>query len=347
MSFFVTLPSHSSLKEFPDNQSNAFKVRLPEPLRLMGDNWQVGLSSLSLPDTDVNLSKLANPTEYLFGETCYVIDYGGTRYARTHNLRLDTLTKYRWPISDGVSFMKGILKWMDKTFNEENWSKYGYWYLENNKNTCLKWTWQGEDLFLDNNNVARWQWTNVGAQKYAPSMGINLKVCLKMGWFEKNGDSGYKLGPNLKMSFPKGRIPPKNEADFEQGGNPLYFTSHTDLNNQTWMLLSMRVNWTFINLNHAFRSVVQDPTRTLHIYSDVGSSTLVGDKIVDLLREVKYDRTTRGQVYFEPRHIQYIPVRREVMDIIEVQVAETVGSSDDLAQFGPGHTLLTLHFKQE
>ena len=47
-------------------------------------------------------------------------------------------------------------------------------------------------------------------------------------------------------------------------------------------------------------------------------------KIVDLLREVKYDRTSQGQVYFEPQHIQYIPVRREVMDIIEVQVADTI-----------------------
>jgi len=52
-------------------------------------------------------------------------------------------------------------------------------------------------------------------------------------------------------------------------------------------------------------------------------------------------------MYFEPHHIQYIPVRREVMDIIEVQVAETVGTGDDLAKFGPGHTLVTLHFKQE
>ena len=34
------------------------------------------------------------------------------------------------------------------------------------------------------------------------------------------------------------------------------------------------------------------------------------------------------------------------MDIIEVQVAETIGTGDDLAKFGPGHTLVTLHFKQ-
>ena len=59
MSFFVTLPSHSSQNEFPDNTSNAFKVRLPTPLRLLGEGWKVGLSSISLPDTNVNLTALA------------------------------------------------------------------------------------------------------------------------------------------------------------------------------------------------------------------------------------------------------------------------------------------------
>jgi len=44
------------------------------------------------------------------------------------------------------------------------------------------------------------------------------------------------------------------------------------------------------------------------------------------------------------RHIQYVPVRNEVVEIVETQMAETNG---DLVQFGEGHTLLTLHFKRE
>ena len=298
MSFFVTLPSHSSIQEFPNNNASSFKVCLPEPLRLMGDNWQVGLSSLSLPDTDLNLFTLANPDEFIFGETCYIM-LGSQRIQKSFNLRFDTFNQYRWPVTDWVSFMKGILKWTDKRFNEENWRSYGFYYLDNNKNTCLHWNWKGEDLYLDNSNVARSRYTQTGIQQYSPFVAFNLKVCLKMGWFEKNGNSGFKLGPNLLMSFPDGKVPAKNEADFVSGVDPLYFTSHTDNNNTTWIFLSMRVSWTFINLNQAFRSVVRDPTRTLHIYSDVGSSTMVGDKIVDLLREVKYDRTTKGQVYFD------------------------------------------------
>jgi len=48
--------------------------------------------------------------------------------------------------------------------------------------------------------------------------------------------------------------------------------------------------------------------------------------------------------HFEPRHIQYVPVCNEVVEIVETQMAEING---DLVQFGTGHTILTLHFKWE
>ena len=163
MSFFVTLPSHSSKKEFPNNTSNAFKVRLPTPLRLVGDGWKVGISSISLPDTNVNLSALAEREELIFGETCYIM-LGSQRIQKSLNLKLRTIDDYDWTVSDGVSFMKGVLKWTDKRFQEENWRSYEFYYLDNNKNTCLKWTWQGEDLFLDNSNVARHRYTQTGIQ---------------------------------------------------------------------------------------------------------------------------------------------------------------------------------------
>ena len=234
------------------------------------------------------------------------------------------------------------------TIAESFWGYWGYTEKDNNKNTCLIWKWEDEDLVLDNKNLARRKFAD--SDTYYPYVAFNAKLALKMGWFTQNQAGGYEIGPNLIMSYVDGTVPAKKEADFvSPSNNPLYYRCTLDKGytpNVTWIWLSMRVNWKFVNLNQAFQSVIQDPTRTLHVYSDVGSSTMVGNKIVDLLREVKYQRTSQGQVYFEPHHIQYIPVRREVMDIIEVQVAETVGTGDDLAKFGPGHTLVTLHFKQ-
>ena len=55
----------------------------------MGDNWEVGLSSISLPDTQLNVSVLANPEEEIFGETCYIM-LGSQRIQKTFNMMLKT-----------------------------------------------------------------------------------------------------------------------------------------------------------------------------------------------------------------------------------------------------------------
>ena len=58
--FYITLPSHSNRAEFPQNQSNHFKIRLPHPIRLQGSSWKVGLISISLPDVKVHLPNLVH-----------------------------------------------------------------------------------------------------------------------------------------------------------------------------------------------------------------------------------------------------------------------------------------------
>ena len=50
--------------------------------------------------------------------------------------------------------------------------------------------------------------------------------------------------------------------------------------------LGARCNWRFINLNTAFRNLVGAPHRTLFVYSNVASGTIVGGQIVGLLREI-------------------------------------------------------------
>jgi len=110
-----------------------------------------------------------------------------------------------------------------------------------------------------------------------------------------------------------------------------------------YLQLSMSFSWRFTNLNVAFRSVVGEPMRSLHVYSDVAGSSIVGNRVTDLLREVKYKREGRGAIYFELLHIQYMSLRNEVIEIIQTQVAETNG---DLVKFGEGNTIVTLHFKK-
>ena len=89
--------------------------------------------------------------------------------------------------------------------------------------------------------------------------------------------------------------------------------------------------------------MIGNEKRSLFVYSDVGGSSVVGDQVTDLLREINFSRTGKGAQYFEPLHIQYIPVRKETLDIIEVQVAETTG---ELVKFGDGNTVVTIHIKK-
>ena len=82
--------------------------------------------------------------------------------------------------------------------------------------------------------------------------------------------------------------------------------------------------------------------RRLHVYWNVGTSSMVGNRVMDLLQEIKYQ--PKETTHFEPMHIQYVPERNELVEIVETQMAEING---DLVQFGAGHTILTLHFKRE
>ena len=155
------------------------------------------------------------------------------------------------------------------------------------------------------------------------------------------------LGPNLNMEFRDEQVPENKNMELRSSKNePEYYQVITDGGGTTWIWLSFSVNWRFTNLNVAFRAVVGDPTRTLHVYSDVAGSSVVGNRVTDLLREIQYKREGRGTMYFEPLHIQYLPLRNEVVEIIHIQVAETIGTGGDLVKFGEGHTIVTLHFKK-
>jgi len=107
MSFYVTLPSHANRKEFPTNQANWFKIRLPQPLRLTGGSMASGLSAISLPDTGVKICNLLPADQFVFGTFSYRLTSQG-RTVRRFNMKMDDL-KHDNSIVNGVTFMKAFL----------------------------------------------------------------------------------------------------------------------------------------------------------------------------------------------------------------------------------------------
>ena len=192
----------------------------------------------------------------------------------------------------------------------------------------FKWTSQG-DLVLNT--------VNVDSQRQVARVLWGKTLALKMGWIEQVSSAVYRLGPNLLQEFHSDRIPTPTDV-LDASNKPTFWKVDGD-----YMELSVMCNWRFVNLNDTFRPSTEFPsTRPLYVYCNVGTSSMVGGRITDLLREIKYH--PKDTTHFEPRQIQYVPVRNEVVEIVETQMAETNG---DLVQFGEGHTHLTLHFKRE
>ena len=124
MSFYVTLPSHANQREFPNNQANSFKIRLPQPLQLTGAGWQVGLSAISLPDARVNLYELVKKDGYIIS-TSWDQTYpapgktDGTMAGSPGSAQtlINDVKDLDWVV-DGVSFMKAAIAHLEQRRKE-------------------------------------------------------------------------------------------------------------------------------------------------------------------------------------------------------------------------------------
>ena len=363
-SFYVTLPSHSSKNEFPNNTSNHFKIRLPNPIRLEGTGWKVGLSSISLPDPKNVVPHWLTETEGLLYNAWYHTRWGGNHRFLSANFKISDLQGVLDLNSmTGVSFMKNAIEWLNKQHIEKNlrpgWDA-GRTVNGKEKKFSLTYRFEGEDLVVDGSDVEYHDFGQTFSY-YSPSFVLRIDLALEMGWFKMKepppSDPRFalELGPNLVLEARGDTIPIPNDLKYkwDADGTPsnTYVTETfwfrqriQDGSLSNYVQMSTNVNWRFINLNHSFKNVLGPSSRSLLVYSDVGSSSVVGNQVTDLLREVDYKREGRGSYYFEPTHLQYIKVRKDVIDIIETQVAETGG---DLVKFGKGNTIVTLHFKKE
>ena len=335
--FYLTLPSHSSKSEFPDNKSNHFKIRLPHPKKLEKHGWEVGLSAISLPDSHCRVP--------VFTSGNAVFKMGWTR------MKGSTLTSIykdynpedvmvNFDAVDGVGFMKRMVNFFEQnriTNNGTDDDSTFEWNFANSagKRRYMKFKWEGDELVTDNQDTIK----SAGL----PMLMIRKDLAQKMKWVIEKEDGTRHLGPNLQQEL-FGESGPDLDApgvyeDVQKDENAVFWTSLSE----TYYQFSYHCNWRFINLNAAFEAVVGATSRSLFVYSDVGGSGVVGNQVTDLLREVNFIRQGAGTQYFEPLHIQYIPVRKDLIDIVETQVAENTG---ELVDFGEGNTIVTLHFKQ-
>ena len=146
-------------------------------------------------------------------------------------------------------------------------------------------------------------------------------LALIMGWIEEVSTGKFRLGPNLIPEFHKDTIPTPTDVP-DANNQPTFWKLDGG-----YLVLSMACNWRFVQLNETIRPSAEfAPTLPLHVYLNVGTSSMVRNRVTDLLREIKYH--PQQTTHFEPMQIQYVPVQNELVESVETQVAEI---NEDLA----------------
>ena len=229
-----------------------------------------------------------------------------------------------------------------------------------NKHGMPQLSWKGESLVIE--AIAKKNLMN-NRQVSMVEFYINVDIALKFGLLRlKTGKTGssqndYLIGPNLQYSLPvktydetTGPVGSRFRSYYNWEGEVyegVNFTSRAffivTIDNVKWMRLHLAFEWRLNNLDASFEKIVGTRKRTVMVYSDLVESTVVGSGKFPLLREVQLLRTGDGESTAEPLHHQWIKLRGQQLDIVEVEIASTAGP---LTILPPGKTIVTIGLKQ-
>ena len=250
-------------KEFANNTTSSFKVRLPVPLELKGEGWKVGLAAISTPDATLDLARLTNAVNprvfrvraKLAGDVTDVAPYHQDTVIQIKDLTDDP------SVVDGVSLMKALItKSQFKEIkvagskNKRVYDKYRVTY-----------EWEGEDLRMLAKEKSDIELTTGTA---FVEWYVHVSMAKLMGWVVETGKDKYALGPNLRY---EGVYKETNRGKYYDYVNETELDGHDLWKVESDHLrLSQVLNWVFMNLNVAFREVVGEPSRTFPVLGPGG-----------------------------------------------------------------------------
>ena len=363
--------------EFPNNANNSFKVRLPERLSLPGAGWHASLLSLTVPDQgQSNAVIAADPHTKVvkFSLTYLTRLYMSGSYRRVsfktkdYGVELEDIMSAKQSVTTGSEFWKRVMqevhnKVMQALINQQSaaMSHHSDQFpmVSVKKNWMPMMTWKGDALVL--HAVPKGDVLKSDKTTTTTTFMMDLGIAERFGFVQQlQGVVGYVLGPNLQFTFPTVTYTDQTlpsgssfRSQYNWSGEHYVGTQPSDLTSDIMdqvfevkgkrLHLSRMVEWQFNNLNASFEKIVGTSKRTVMVYSDIVESTVVGSGKYPPLREVQLLRTGEGESTAEPLHHQWIKVRGQQLDILEVEIANTSGP---LAILPPGKTLVTIGLKQ-
>ena len=103
-SFYMTLASNASVREFPDNTASAFKVQLPEPVRFGLTEWEVALTNFIYPQTIRQKSNVYKFQVYVPGERLQTVELSDQRFQTVGDFLKGIASMVtKWFASKGIS----------------------------------------------------------------------------------------------------------------------------------------------------------------------------------------------------------------------------------------------------
>ena len=367
--FYVQLLSSASTNEFPNNRANSFKNRLPKPLVLDDGNWKVGVANVTYPIPHIQpgqpLPQHPLPNFKKNDIICIIKwsmkskDMRGVLKFNRWEFKLTgaDLIRDRMFITGGKALMRYLVNRYKVSLRELVTDKEDNLTTSNGngKKFYPEFRWEGDDLILDNSEVYLDVENVSRPNRERPKVIFGKKLVEAMKWITHDGEknSYYKMYGNLMTEADAISNDVKKDWSIPSVPSGERYGSWSEIwkFSDDGLQLSSYCNWRFINLDESYReafggvsetALVSAPPRgPMYLYSNVGSSTIMGNRVTDLLREIPHDLT---KMSYEPLHIHYKPVRSQLVDIIETQLAENDGK---LVDFVSGVTSVTLHFKDE
>ena len=366
--FRLTLISDPT-DEFPNNTNHNFKIRLPSIISLTGTNWKTSLWSLSVPDVGHSHTLISQNADLQVVTFTYTLT---SRYRPnpsasdmkigwkkvTDNLKLKDVMKTDDYVVSGTQLWHNIMHRMETKIQAkiqaESNSKRQTFGDASTVSLKKEWkpsfTWDQQNLVLS--AVPKEDVVTLDAVKTPISQfAIHTTLAKLFGFVTHKADNSYTLGPNVHFHLPQvtytSSTQPTNSQDRYPWAGDHYLGIHPDTFTGTELFkvsndlvyFARRCKWTFRNLDSSFSQLVGDPKKTVLVYSNLVQSTIVGSERHPLLRKVQLERTGSGRSMVEPSNHEWIPVRNNQLEVIEVQLSDSNG---DLIVLPPGKTILTV-----
>ena len=357
MSIYVTVPSNAGGHEFEKENTNYnFKVRLLERLQLKRGDWHVALASVSLPTKN-------SVDGYLKGRFPYDVILGvkGAMFSYVEKDEVPSSTNpYKYAavqgqvtmrdlilgsaITNGYSLLQNLLVQLNNNMNQARTDKIAQLKGAGTGVFRVKMTHvlsQGQNPGQNNEmeQLNQFYETNItisaGYQSSQIYTMINAQLAYMMGLIE--GPGTLKLGPNMRMTF--------RDAEFFTLRDAMELDYPHGLTNSRNRQVKLKgnVNWNLYGMNSGwFEREFIPCDRTLRVFSNANSSSIIGNQVSDVLREVSLKGSVHGDMYFEPQHRQYLPVRQQEYEILHIIIDDLSGVSPKL---GHGTTSVVLHFE--